>query len=134
MKTGEMEPIGTITVLGEPRPKGSVDTYGKGAPVVHRNKDWERTIHWEALKQWRLLNQAVITAGAIGLRLTFHLSRGKTVRRETPWVRPDIDKLERAVLDGLTGVVFKDDAQVTRIVAVKRYADTEPGVVIEVSA
>ena len=37
------------------------------------------------------------------------LPRPKTIKpskRPYPHVRPDIDKLERAVLDGLTGVVF----------------------------
>ena len=134
MKTGEMEPIGTITVLGEPRPKGSVDTYGQGAPVVHRNQGWVHAIHLVAMSRWRREGLSMLTDRPVGLRLTFHLTRGKTVKREHPHVRPDIDKLERAVLDGLTGVVYEDDSQVTRVTKVKRYADTEPGVVIEVSA
>jgi Holliday junction resolvase RusA-like endonuclease len=39
-----------------------------------------------------------------------------------PTVPPDLDKLIRAVLDGLTGVAYKDDGQVVRITAVKIYA------------
>lgn len=44
--------------------------------------------------------------------------------REAPPMiqRPDIDKLCRAVLDGLTGVVFKDDSQVVSLYALKERA------------
>lgn len=41
-------------------------------------------------------------------------------------VRPDIDKLARALLDGLTGVLVRDDAQVARLVVEQRYAGAEP--------
>lgn len=36
--------------------------------------------------------------------------------------RPDLDKLLRTVLDGLTAVAFKDDAQVFHLEALKKYA------------
>jgi hypothetical protein len=35
---------------------------------------------------------------------------------------PDVDKLLRAALDALTGVVWKDDSQVTDVIGRKRYA------------
>jgi Holliday junction resolvase RusA-like endonuclease len=37
---------------------------------------------------------------------------------------PDIDKLERAMLDALTGVAYADDAQVARVVKEKVYGRT----------
>lgn len=43
--------------------------------------------------------------------------------------RPDLDKLARAVLDALTGVVWLDDAQVARLSAWKYY-DEAPNVFI----
>lgn len=47
-------------------------------------------------------------------------------------VKPDVDKLERAVLDALTAAgVYEDDARVVRLVGEKRYGDTA-GVVIHV--
>lgn len=39
-----------------------------------------------------------------------------------PAVKPDVDKLTRAVLDALTGVVWVDDAQVVRLYTDKVYA------------
>ena len=36
--------------------------------------------------------------------------------------RPDIDKLERAILDSLTGVIWEDDSQVIKVYKHKRRA------------
>lgn len=43
--------------------------------------------------------------------------------RATPWTKPDIDKLQRSVLDALTSLIFADDSCVVRVVAEKRFAD-----------
>jgi len=43
-----------------------------------------------------------------------------------------VDKLARAVNDGLSGAAFQDDSQVIRMTASKEYSDT-PGVDIEIS-
>ena len=38
--------------------------------------------------------------------------------------KPDIDKLCRAVLDSLTGIIYADDSQVVSLVATKAYGNT----------
>lgn len=65
----------------------------------------------------------------VELHLTFILKKPKTVNRNEPYIRPDIDKLSRAVLDGLTGVAYEDDEQVVKLTAIKEYGENE-GVVI----
>jgi crossover junction endodeoxyribonuclease RusA len=45
---------------------------------------------------------------------------------------PDIDKLARAVLDALTGIVYRDDRQVRDLLATKAYGEV-PGVVVAVA-
>jgi crossover junction endodeoxyribonuclease RusA len=51
-------------------------------------------------------------------------SGGLTKGAPTMMVRsPDVDKLCRAVLDALTGVLFVNDSQVVRLVAVKEYGE-----------
>ena len=49
------------------------------------------------------------------------MTRPASVTRPLPSVRPDCDNLLKACLDGLNGAAFRDDAQVTSIVAQKRY-------------
>jgi Holliday junction resolvase RusA-like endonuclease len=71
--------------------------------------------------------------GAVEIRLHFGIQRPKTVTRSEPSVKPDLDKYIRAVLDGLTGVAYEDDQQVTFIVARKSYQKTA-GVAIELSS
>ena len=47
----------------------------------------------------------------------------------------DVDKLSRAVLDGLTEICFNDDAQVIALNAQKRYARNEqPSAIITIAA
>lgn len=46
---------------------------------------------------------------------------------EKPTVKPDIDNLAKSLLDGMNGVVFKDDSQIVSLHVTKVYA-SEPGV------
>lgn len=46
--------------------------------------------------------------------------------------KPDADNCAKAVLDGLNGVVWKDDSQVVKLSIEKRYAEV-PRVVVEVT-
>lgn len=48
-----------------------------------------------------------------------------------PAVKPDIDNVIKAILDGLNGVAYHDDNQVIKVVAEKHYAD-KPFVAVEV--
>ncbi|WP_257898915.1 RusA family crossover junction endodeoxyribonuclease [Rhodococcus qingshengii] len=58
-----------------------------------------------------------------------------TPKRTTPPAvkRPDIDKISRAILDAITGVLIADDSQVVDLHATKRLAelDESHGVHIE---
>lgn len=50
-----------------------------------------------------------------------------------PTGRPDMDNLEKALLDALNGRAFVDDAYVVDRLALKRYSDT-PGIVMRLDA
>jgi len=87
----------------------------------------------EALILWRtMIAFAARKAGAfpvpnpVEMTIEFRLPRPKTVKRELPYVAPDLDKLIRAVLDALTGIAYVDDGQVVSINSSKVYG--EPGV------
>lgn len=80
--------------------------------------------------------------GPVTVALTFRLQKPKSAREWigrgkqrhrvplSPAKRPDVDKLVRAVLDSLTGVIFEDDAQVVGLWAEKVY--DVPGVLVTV--
>lgn len=141
----------SVHVVGTPKQQGSKRGFvvpGKGdrkarAVVVDDNKrplkDWrtdvvlrcQAEIEAAAGVQWPLL-------GPVAVRLVFAMP--KPARPKWPWpaVKPDIDKLERAVLDAMTDAgVWGDDAQVVDLHTVKQYPSAEiaqplPGVRITV--
>ena len=59
----------------------------------------------------------------IEINIKFCLPKPRTVKRQYPSVAPDLDKLIRAVLDGLTAIAYIDDGQVTQISAQKAYGE-----------
>lgn len=112
-----------IEIPGEPIPQGSKKAYirGKRVNLVEANpglKKWRQTVTLHARKH------AGTYTGERPLHVTyrFHLTRPKSVRRWLPWVKPDLDKLIRAVNDGLGDAgVWDDDSRVTTITAWKVY-------------
>jgi len=109
-------------VTGRPIPQGSLK-FINGHAIHVRAQD---------LALWRAdiarIARTVINEPAqegVEIFLTFNVKKPKTVNRSEPYIRPDIDKLARAVLDGLTGVAYRDDEQVVKLTAVKQYAETE---------
>ena len=71
---------------------------------------------------------------AAHVTIEFTFTRPKTVKRELHTVKPDLDKLTRAILDGITqsGAIWADDSQVVSLFVVKQYGD-EAAVSIEIA-
>jgi len=74
--------------------------------------------------------------GPVFVEIVFYLPRPKSMPkgRIRPTIMPDLDKLARSTLDALTGIAYKDDAQVVNLVLSKYYPPgDEPGarIVIE---
>lgn len=49
-----------------------------------------------------------------------------------PTTKPDIDNVEKAIFDGINGVVWKDDVQVVEVLKRKAYGEV-PGVLVRIS-
>jgi Holliday junction resolvase RusA-like endonuclease len=85
-------------------------------------KLWERLVAVQAQRAARdgfFVGPVVVT---ITIRLPRPVSLKRAIRHHM--TKPDLDKLVRAILDGLTGVLFDDDKQVVDLHARKCYADT----------
>lgn len=134
----------TFTVPGIPVPQGSKRHVGNGV-MIEAN---------QALKPWR---QEVIAAGidaavkanwvcagkaTYAVKIVFTFKRPKSHHRVTgalmpsapahPGVRPDLDKLIRAVFDALTqAAVVWDDSQIVRLIAMKTYGAPGLSVALE---
>lgn len=138
-----MENLATAGNSGKDIPGTSAQFFIAGRPIPQGSLKFinGHAIHVRAqdLALWRAdiarVAKSVIWERAVEsveVHLTFTLLKPKTVKRNEPFVRPDIDKLIRAVLDGLTGVAYDDDQQVTKITAVKEYGTVE-GVLIRIT-
>lgn len=62
---------------------------------------------------------------AVAVEAVLFFRRPKSVSRLRPSVTPDIDKLERMILDAGTGLVYQDDGQVVHIDTRLFYSDGE---------
>lgn len=110
-------------VTGVPRPQGSKVGYYRGGRVVLvesggvEHKAWRNEVAKVAQEEWT--NEPM--SGALQASLTFYLPKPKK-RTSPPTSKPDIDKLARAVLDSLSKIVYRDDAQITMLTVRKRWA------------
>lgn len=136
-------------VAGIPVPKGSAKAFmrkGMKHPVViqdnaDKQKPWASAIGYAAQQ----LGASMIS-GPVELIVDFimprplgHFGTGKNasnLKLSAPMhhvSKPDLDKLVRCVKDALTGVVWKDDSQVSVVRASKVYGETA-GVGITIDA
>lgn len=130
----------TVWVNGVPVPQGRPRFTRTGRVYTPKaTAAWHRKVADAA--EFALLNAPDFPAEApIGLELSFFLpipdswpkwKRDAAARGEVaPTGKPDTDNLTKAVLDGLNGVLFKDDAQVVSITARKEYRAERPGVLV----
>lgn len=131
-----------INVIGIPRPQGSKRPYRTqgGIVLVESCKglpEWRQMVSAAAL----MTIPAPDLTGPVGVQMLFRFPRPKgtltskgEIRPDQDHmrVRPDLDKLVRAVLDSLTGIAYRDDAQVVTVTAYKEWTEGPPGVTVRV--
>jgi len=127
-----------IDVRGLPAPQGSKRHVG-GGRMVEMSKavgPWREAVRAQTQLVMERGPGIETMTGPVQVKLFFYLTRPKghfgtgrnsAVLRPSapgrPAGKPDLDKLARAVLDGLTaGGAWKDDSQVVVLVAEKLYA------------
>ena len=127
----------------EPAPQGSKRHVGNGRMVEASAK----------VKPWRFaVSQAALDTGEpitdrpVMVQITFMFNRPKShynskgqLKPTAPLykqTKPDLDKLCRSTLDGLTNVLLKDDSQVVNLICCKIYAEEGelPGALITINA
>jgi crossover junction endodeoxyribonuclease RusA len=117
----------SFTVYGHPQPQGSTRAFlPKGAkyPIITsgnpRMKSWRQEVTNAAMQAFRGNG---IFQGAVRVTAYFYFLPPKGKRKMVTYktTKPDLDKLLRCILDGLTGVAYYDDGQVAETVAAKHY-------------
>ena len=115
-------------VPGIPQPQGSKAAFLRGKKVVmiesNRNLPAWRKLVTEKLEAANV--SCIPLEGAVALDVMFFVPRPKSVTRQFPSVKPDLDKYIRSIGDSATDAgCLNDDGQIVEIVAYKCYADAE---------
>lgn len=122
-------------VHGIPQSQGSMSAFlppGSKHPIITHKRG-------KTLKAWRsdvvaAMPKGRMLYGPVGVYICFYMpipkSRPKVLKTEKQWMewaypakKPDLDKMERAILDALTGVILRDDSQVVSVTKAKIYFD-----------
>lgn len=122
-------------VPGKPQAQGS-KVKGQWGNMREANKElgpWRERV---ALEAYRVAGGQIFQTGepvALGLEFVLYRpSSAPKTKRLSATKKPDIDKMERAIQDALTHVLWPDDAQVTLVIKRKRVAELgeSPGVYV----
>lgn len=126
-----------LTVFGAAQPQGNKTGFARAGKVVmvegrrpearEAFKDWRSAVA-AAGREWQADHGAVLLDEPLTLTAVFHLPKPSSAPKWKLWARgrPDVDKLARAVLDALTGVLWVDDSRVVSLHVQKPYAIDGP--------
>lgn len=127
VRGAEVVPKGSMVAFVPPNSRRAIITDSKSVKL----RGYERDIREIATRWMDRLALPCASGQPFELLIVFYLARPQKhfdrlgLRPDAPPApmgKPDVDKLQRALLDALTGIVFEDDARIVRIVAEKRYA------------
>jgi crossover junction endodeoxyribonuclease RusA len=124
-----------FTVYGVPLTKGNhraIRVKGMKFPIItesNRNvASWQQLVAEgasHAIAQLPADDRELLGSG-VRVTIAFYLPRPKKFSKRGVFVhhltKPDLDRLERAILDALTAVAYHDDKQVTEVIKGKYYA------------
>lgn len=109
------------------------DPVGWTAPRQGLVKGSKKRITFQTpqLKRWQgcisaqvsISHRPLLIDGAIGVSLTFFLTKPKSNRSALPVVKPDLDNLVKSTLDAMKKIVFRDDCVIVEIQAKKRWCN-----------
>jgi Holliday junction resolvase RusA-like endonuclease len=120
-----------FTVLGPAQPQGSIRAFMVGGKprLTSTNakvKPWRNDVGWAAIaararEGWPEGDQQ---RDAVHVSANFYFAKPKSAKKRADvTVKPDVDKLARALLDAMTGILFADDSQVVSL-HVRKFYDT----------
>lgn len=127
----------TLKIPMEPVAKGRARVSVRGgrahAYTPSKTVDAEERIRW-FFRDGRY--EKVPANVPVTVSVAFCMRRPKSCpkTRIRPTVKPDLDNLEKLVLDALNGFAWEDDAQIVEKRAIKLYVESEPYVEVSWNA
>ena len=127
----------SFTVPGRPVGKGRPRFSNGRAYTDQQTKEYEEEVAWRFMtaKRSKMLAQTFwerVKEAPVAITITafYPVPKSDSKKKRTeklenyirPTIKPDVDNVVKAILDGLNGLAYKDDKQVFQLVAMKRYA------------
>lgn len=122
----------TFTVYGDPVPKGRPRFTRQGRTYTpKKTHDYESEVSSMA-KEAMGSSEPLETPVIVCVYVTFPIPQSYSKKRseaclngsERHTKRPDLDNVVKAITDGMNGVVYKDDCQITSLHATKVFGST----------
>lgn len=110
-----------IEINARPIPKARPRLSKFAVYTPKKTTDYEKLIAYE----WKRRYKDLILKGAVKLDLLFCFKKAKSCKKDYHTQRPDIDNLEKAILDGLNKTAFVDDCQVVEMKSQKVFSDVD---------
>ncbi len=128
-----------VVIEGKIQGKGRPRFYGHHAVTPEATVVYENKIMYAYKKDGGVLNEGPLM---LDIWANFKIPESYSKKRrqecelghEMPTKKPDIDNIAKAVLDGLNGVAYKDDSQVTHLKVRKRYTTQAEHLIIQIQA
>ena len=130
-----------FTVYGRPAQQGSKSAFLHRGRVVLVESNHQRKVEWRQAVANVALAEMVgreLLTGPVQLEVVFRFKRPRShyrtgkhanvLKGSAPMFHaqtPDLDKLVRNVGDALSGIVYKDDSQISVLVAEKRWSEID---------
>jgi len=113
--------------VGKARPRfGRKKDGGAVTYTPRETKNYEQAV--AALAQCAMMGKTLME-GPLRVTICAYFQHKTKIGYHTS--RPDLDNIIKIILDGLNGVVFKDDASVVSIVAMKQYGEERVEVMVD---
>ena len=96
-----------------------------------KSKSWKESVRWQFIEYMKKEKKEMID-GAIEAEMVFLLPRPKSLPKKVKHhvKKPDMDNLEKSILDALEGIAYKNDSQICKKATQKLYETKIPGVSI----
>lgn len=123
-----------FVVLGPPVPQGSMRAFmpkGWSRPIITsanaKLKPWRQAVSSVALEARKRFGWEILSRNqGVRVEADFFFQRPRSVKPgRAKTTKPDVDKLARGLMDGMTSIVFEDDSQVVECVLTKRFGTPE---------
>lgn len=109
----------SVIVEGNPIPKQRARIVGRHGYTPKRTKAYEQKVAWAVKQEIK----GKLFTGDIAVFLDFYRSDRR---------RCDIDNLQKAILDALNGIAYKDDSQIVKLHSEKHFDRENPRVYIKI--